>query len=159
MVGPNYKRPEIAAPPVFRGEEGAAQQASLADLPWWEVFKDPTLKSLIEESLRNNYDLRIAITRVEQARQIALQARSLYYPTVDYQGNVSRGRNTFLGAPVDNSGSTEDSLLLAFTAAWEIDFWGRLRRTNESARAQFYASEEFKRSAMLLLVSDVAQAY
>src|SRR5262245_28495318 len=144
MVGRNYKRPDTAAPRVFRGEEGAAQQVSLADLRSWEVVTDRTLKSLIEKSIRNNYDLRIAINRVEPARQIALQDRSLYYPTVDYQGNVSRGRNTFLGAPVDNSGSTEDSLLLAFTAAWEIDFWGRLRRTNESARAQFYASEEFK---------------
>ena len=63
MVGPNYKRPPIAAPPVFRGEEGAQEQASLADLPWWDVFKDPNLQSLIDEALKNNYDLRIAVTR------------------------------------------------------------------------------------------------
>lgn len=160
MVGPNYKRPPIAAPPVFRGEQGAQEQASLADLPWWEVFKDENLKGLIQESLKNNYDLRIAVTRVEQARQIALQARSLYYPTVDYQGEVARGRNTFLASPTPvGDNKTGDSLLLAFSAAWEIDFWGRLRRTNEASRAQFYATEEFKRGVMLLLVSDVAQTY
>lgn len=160
MVGPNYKRPPIAAPPVFRGEQGAQEQASLADLPWWEVFKDTNLQSLIDETLKNNYDLRIAVTRVEQARQIALQTKSLYYPTVDYQGGVARGRNTFLGNPSPiGDRETENSLLIAFSAAWEIDFWGRLRRTNEASRAQFYASEEFKRSVMLLLVSDVAQAY
>ena len=70
-VGPNYKRPTVNAPAAFRGAPGAAQQASLADLPWWEVFKDESLKELIKTSLANNYDLDAAIARVEQARQIA----------------------------------------------------------------------------------------
>src|SRR5262245_8053466 len=104
MVGPNYKRPEIAAPPVFRGEQGAQDQASLANLPWWEVFKDATLNTLIQEALKNNYDLRVAVTRVEQAHQIALQARSLYYPKVDYEGNISRGKNSAFGTLILNDG-------------------------------------------------------
>ncbi len=159
MVGPNYKRPEITAPPVFRGEAGAQEQASLADLPWWAVFKDATLQALIQESLKNNYDLRIAISRVEQARQIAAQAKSLYYPTVEYQGNISSGTNTLFGIPSTTGEDRIDSLLLVINAAWEIDFWGKFRRANEAARAQLYATEEFKRSVMLILVSDVAVAY
>ena len=92
MVGPNYKRPEIAAPPVFRGEAGAQEQASLADVPWWAVFRDETLQALIQQALTTNYDLRIAVSRVEQSRQIAAQAKSLYYPNIEYQGNISTGK-------------------------------------------------------------------
>ena len=71
-------------PAAFRGASGAAQQASFADLPWWEVFKDETLKELIKTSLANNYDLEAAIARVEQARQVAAIARSEYFPAINY---------------------------------------------------------------------------
>ena len=66
------------APPAFRGASGATQQSSLADLPWWDVFKDETLKELIKTSLANNYDLNAAIARVDQAREMAAIARSEY---------------------------------------------------------------------------------
>src|SRR5277367_1520544 len=92
-VGPNYKRAPVNAPVSFRGAEGAAQQASFADLPWWEVFKDDTLKGLVQQALTNNYDLKIAVTRIEQARQIAVQARAQLYPSVSYNGAVSGGKN------------------------------------------------------------------
>jgi multidrug efflux system outer membrane protein len=75
-VGPNYRRPNANVPPAFRGPSGAAQQASFADLPWWEVFKDERLRELIKTSLANSYDLSIAVACVEQARQVAAQARS-----------------------------------------------------------------------------------
>ena len=90
-VGPNYKRPEVAVPSDFRGEEGAAQQASFADLPWWEAFKDQRLQQLIQTALTNNYDLRIAITRVEQARQLARQAKAQFFPM------MKQARGTGLG--------------------------------------------------------------
>ena len=83
-VGPNYKRPNVAAPAVFRGSSEAAQQASFADLPWWEIFHDQALTDLIKASLANNYDLAAAVARVEQADQIAAQARSEYFPTLGY---------------------------------------------------------------------------
>ena len=70
-VGPNYKRPNVNAPTVFRGPSGVAQQASFADLPWWEVYKDETLKELVKTSLTNNYDLAVDVARVEQARRVA----------------------------------------------------------------------------------------
>src|SRR3974377_1553220 len=88
-VGPNYPRPKVHVPPAFHGAEGAAQQASFADLPWWEVFKDDTLKGLIKTALANNNDLAIAVTRVEQARQISAQARSQYFPAIGYDTRLS----------------------------------------------------------------------
>ncbi len=83
-VGPNYKRPNVAAPTVFRGSTETAQQASFADLPWWDIFHDETLTGLIKTSLVNNYDLAAAVARVEQANQVAALARSQYFPTLGY---------------------------------------------------------------------------
>src|SRR5215470_19027844 len=83
-VGPNYQRPKVNVPTEYRGAEGAAQQASIADLPWWEGFKDDRLKNLVQTALANNYDLRIAVTRIEQAHQIALEARAQFLPFVNY---------------------------------------------------------------------------
>ena len=159
LVGPNYKRPTVSVPTVFRGQEGAAQQASFADLPWWEVFKDETLKGLIQTALTNNHDLRIAVTRVEQARQIAAQAHSQFLPFVNYSGAISDGKNELGGSVVPNGGATQGAFVGVVSAAWEADVWGRIRRLNESAKAQYLATEDAKRGVMLSLVSDTAQAY
>ena len=158
-VGPNYVRPKVNTPADYRGAEAAAQQASFADLPWWEVFKDDRLKELIQTALASNYDLRVAITRIEQSRQIALQARAQYFPFVNYSVNGSDGRNEFVGTIAPNGGQTRGAFVAAASVAWEADVWGRLRRLNESARAQYLSSEEARRAIMLSLVSDVAQAY
>jgi outer membrane protein, multidrug efflux system len=158
-VGPNYKRAPVNAPVSFRGAEGAAQQASFADLPWWDVFKDDTLKSLVQQALTNNYDLKIAITRIEQARQIAVQARAQLYPQVSYNGALSGGKNEFLGTIAPNGGTTQAAFWGALSAAWELDIWGRIRRQSEAANAQYLSTEQARRGVMLSLVSDVSQAY
>jgi outer membrane protein, multidrug efflux system len=158
-VGPNYKRPPVAAPAVFRGQEGAAEQASIADLPWWEVFRDPSLADLIKTALTNNYDLREAVQRIEQARAVGVQVRSAFFPQVGYEGDASRGKNAIAGRPASTLGKTVDAFAGLLNASWEIDLWGRIRRSDEAARAQILASEEAKRGVMLSLVSDVAQAY
>jgi outer membrane protein, multidrug efflux system len=161
LVGPNYSRPKVTAPPAFRGAEGAAQQVSFADLPWWEVFKDQTLQGLIKTSLASNYDVRIAVTRIEQARQIAAQARAQFFPTLDYQGAIG-GTKSPLGVIAggnEGSSKTEGAVLIALSAAWEADVWGKIRRSNEAAKAQYLATEEAKRGVMLSLVSEVAQDY
>jgi outer membrane protein, multidrug efflux system len=95
-VGPNYKRPNVPSPPGFRGGPDVAQQASFADLPWWEVFHDEALTGLIKESLANNFDLTAAIARVEQANEVAAQARSQYFPTLGYSTYLSYGHNQFI---------------------------------------------------------------
>jgi outer membrane protein, multidrug efflux system len=136
-----------------------AEQRSIADLPWWQIFQDENLQRLITEALENNYDLRVAVTRVEQARQIAAQERGQFFPQVDYDGAVDRGKNTFLTGPASSGGVTGDSALLDVSVFWEMDLWGRIRRLNEAALAQYLASEEVRRGVMVSLVSAVAQAY
>jgi outer membrane protein, multidrug efflux system len=159
LVGPNYKRPAVTAPTTFRGAGPTAEQASFADLPWWEVFKDPTLQELVKTALANNYDLKIAITRIEQARQISAQAHAQYLPSVGYQGVLAAGKNEFVGGPAPGTGGVKGSVLVGASAAWEADIWGRIRRLNEAALAQYLASEEAKRGVLLTLTSSVAQAY
>jgi len=157
-VGPNYKRPVINSPGAFRGANETAS-ASFGELAWWEVYEDAALEALIREALTNNYDLRIAVTRVQQARAVAMQARSHFVPSVDYNGTVSRGRNDLFGSAFPENGTTGSSAVATLNAFWEVDLWGRVRRLNESARAQFLASEEARRSVRLSLLSDVATAY
>ena len=157
-VGPNYNRPAINSPAVFRGE-GKSTNGPLTELAWWKVYEDATLQTLVREALTNSYDLRIAVARVEQARAVAMQARSRFVPSVDYNGTVSRGRNDFLGSAFPQNGATTGSASATLNAFWEVDLWGRVRRLNESARAQFLASEEARRGVLLSLLSDVATAY
>jgi multidrug efflux system outer membrane protein len=149
----------VNAPAVFRGAAGAAQQASFADLPWWEVFHDETLKELVKTSLTNNYDLAAAVARVEQARQVAAQARAEYFPAISYSTVTSYGHNQFINSPASNSPGAQGFFLGIARAAWEADVWGRIRRTNEAARAQYLATEEGRRGVMLTLTSEVSQAY
>ncbi len=101
-VGPNYKRPPVDSPAAFRCDN-AFTNTSFADLDWWQVYQDNTLQALIREALTNNYDLRIAVTRVEQARAVAMQARSQFVPSVDYSGAVSQGRNDLFGSAFPNN--------------------------------------------------------
>ncbi len=158
-VGPNYQRPKVNVPAEYRDPEKLAQQASIADLPWWEVFKDERLKNLVQTALANNYDLQIAVTRIEQSRQVAAQARAQYFPFLNYSVSGSAGKNEFVGTVAPNEGQERGAFAVVATAAWEADVWGRLRRENEAARAQYLATEEARRGVLLSLVSDVAQAY
>jgi len=157
-VGPNYERPTVNAPGTFR-DQPAATSTSIADLNWWQVYQDAALQGLIREALANNYDLRIAVTRVEQARAVAMQARSQFVPSVGYSGVISRGRNELFDSPISNGGATVNSASTTLNALWEVDFWGRIRRLNESARAQFLATEEARRGVRLSLLSEVATDY
>src|SRR5882762_9941219 len=143
-VGPNFHLPPASSPAAFRNAPDADLTNSLADLPWWRVFKDPALQNLIQIALTNNYDLRIAITRVEQARYIQREAQSAFLPQVGYVGEAGRGKNVVLGLPAPN-GTTLDSYLGGFNVLWEIDLWGRIRRQNEAARAGLLASQETQR--------------
>jgi multidrug efflux system outer membrane protein len=150
LVGPNYKRPATTPPDKYYMET-SENAASIADLPWWEVFKDPQLQAVIQEALKNNYDVRIAAARIEQARQELAIARSQFYPQIGYGADI-----TGLRAPRIKTGTYYG---YNFPVSWEIDFWGRIRRLNEEQRALLLASEEARRVVYLSLVSDVAQAY
>lgn len=155
-VGPDFQSPDPGVPGAFRGDDGASA-ASIADLPWWKVYRDQNLQALIREGLANNQDLKIAATRVEQARQLANQTRSLALPALDYSGEARRGRNQAFapGAP----SKTVDSGSVLFNMVWEIDFWGRIRRLNEAELARYFATDEARRGVIVSLVGDIAQAY
>jgi multidrug efflux system outer membrane protein len=157
-LGPNYKRPAVESPDSYRFAAGQATNC-FGDLPWWQVFKDPVLQDLIHTALTNNYDLRQAVARVEQARQQAIAARAPLFPQVGYNGSVGQGRNATFNSPAGLNGMTESSALATLNATWEIDIWGRIRRLSQAARAQYLATDEARRGVMITLVSDVAGAY
>ena len=156
-MGPNYQRPPINAPVSFRG--AGTETNSLGNYAWWQLFNDPALQQLIRIALTNNYDVRIAAARVEQARAIWTGNRSLFLPQVNYLAGVGRGKNVQNNLPSNSGGQTATGISADANVSWEIDLFGRIRRLNESARAQFFASEEGRRDVTAMLISDVAQAY
>jgi multidrug efflux system outer membrane protein len=152
-VGPKYNRPTIQ-PPVnfYAGQAATATSAnSAADLAWWELFKDPALQELIVEALKNNYDWRLAVARVEQERALLGVSRSQYYPQVGYGASIS--------GQVSPTISSHTYYAYNFSTFWEIDLFGRIRKLNESQRATYFASEEGQRDVRLLVLSDVARGY
>jgi multidrug efflux system outer membrane protein len=155
-VGPDYKRPPLRLPESFYGEQSATEARSLGDLPWWDIFKDPVLKSLVEEALKSGFDARLAAARVQEARAVYGVSRSQLFPSVDYQAGWLRTRpNQFLNP----SGATLTEWTAEVGVGWELDLWGHVRRLNESAKAQYLATEEARRGVLLSLLSDVATAY
>ena len=117
------------------------------------------LKELVKSALANNYDLAAASARVEEARQVAREARSEYFPHLNYSTILSYGHNQFINSPVNPAPEAQGFFLGIASATWEADLWGRIRRMNEAARAEFLASDEARRGVMLTLISDVSQAY
>jgi multidrug efflux system outer membrane protein len=158
-VGPHYQRPAVATPADFRGRISPEDAVSFADLPWWEVFGDPALQRLVGGALQGNYDLQSAIARIEQARaQVGIAASDLY-PQVGYQGAAQRQRLPGGVLAPGIASTTFNVFVGALNVAWEIDLWGRIRRSTEVARAQFLASEEARRGVVVSLVTDVAVSY
>jgi multidrug efflux system outer membrane protein len=165
-IGPDYKRPPVALPGAFRGQSPddvppAAEGASLGDLQWWEVFQDPELRGLIGRALASNFDVRVAVGRVLEARAQGGVARADQFPQVS--GTVSGqsfriSRNAFPVTPPPGK-VTEDDFLMGGNFSFEIDLWGKLRRATEAARAQLLATEAARATVTSTLVSQVATAY
>ena len=156
VVGPNYKRPPVAVPGEFYGEQAAAEARSLADVPWWDLFQDPVLRGLVDEALKNGFDARLAAARVEEARALYGVARSEFLPAAGYLGSGQRTRPDQFQNP---SGEVQTKWTANVGFSWELDVWGRIRRLNEAAKAQYLATEEARRGVFLSLLSDVATAY
>jgi outer membrane protein, multidrug efflux system len=165
-VGPDYHRPAVQVPQSFRAPEPlpAPQAESLADLKWFEVFKDEKLQDLIRTALEQNYDLRSAVANVEAARANLGITRSDQYPQAGASGELHFNRLSRDGqlplkesfVPSQNRNWGEASLgLLSF----EVDIWGRLRRATEGARANLLSAEENRKAVLTTLVADVAGSY
>ena len=157
MVGPDYQAPEIETPAAYRYADKEAK--NLSNTLWWEQFQDPVLNELIRSALLENKDIKIAAARVEQFQGRYGETRSLYFPQIGLGAQGQRNRAPRDNGPVPLS-STVDPVYNNYQALlsvnWELDIWGRLRRLNESARADLLASEEGRRSVILSLVASVA---
>lgn len=160
--GKDYQRPEIQTPGTFRTPAGTpvsmTEAASLADQPWWQLFNDPVLQQLIDKALANNLDVAIAAARVDQARAMVGVARSEGMPQVGYQFGGG-GTQSFVPLPDAPTDFRYGGVAGGLSAAWEIDVWGRIKRSTEAARARLMADEEVRRGVLLSLVSNVAAAY
>ena len=150
MVGPNYRRPDVPAPPQFRGGEPHPSQASLGDVKWFDVFQDEVLRDLIREALDANYDIRIAAQRVLQAEGQLVGTRSGLAPQLNAPGTVTRYG---LQSPIQSAGGG------FYGVSWELDLFGKLRRATEAARADLLAAGENQQAVRQVLVAQVASAY
>jgi multidrug efflux system outer membrane protein len=174
-VGPNYKRPAVNVPTVYRqpGEDATAKPAanaspagpastaqnaaaSLGDEKWWELFQDKELQGLIRTALKNNYDVRIAATRVLQAQAQLGITRADQLPSVSVGGNITSQQSAKSG-PFPSFQVTQGAL--DATGSWNLDFWGRFRRATEAARANLLASEWAQKEVISTLVASVAIDY
>ena len=149
-VGPNYKRPNVSAPPQFRGAQTPPAQASLADTKWFDLFQDDVLRGLIADALKSNYDIGIAAQRVLGAEGQLTATRSALFPHLNGQVDSSR---TGLVSPIISDGEALG------VASWEVDLFGKLRRATQAARAELLATRDTQEGVIQSLVADVAIAY
>ena len=154
-VGPNYHRPAVQTPPAFHGPDQSQQlqpqSASFADLPWWQVFHDSQLQELIRTALKQNYDLQLAVERVNAARAQLAITRSNQFPLVSLDP-------TFSGGKTDQN-IKSNIFSLAGDVVFQVDLFGRYRRATEAARAQLLGTKDAQQTVVLTLVSDVASDY
>jgi multidrug efflux system outer membrane protein len=159
-IGPNYKRPAVDVPAAYRGEPLDAGSdrgpESIGDAKWWMVFQDEELQKLLRTALQQNYDLRIAATRVLGAQAQLGITRADQFPTVSAGADINTTRNP--KTPVFSSYQLNTGQL-DLSAAWELDFWGKYRRATQAARASLLATEWGRRAVISTLVANVADAY
>ncbi|MCA6214953.1 efflux transporter outer membrane subunit [Ideonella sp. B7] len=161
-MGPDYQRPEMPTPGVWRTPEpDAAAMADMANLAWWKSFGDSRLDALVQQALENNRDIRIAVGRVREYAARADLAKAQALPEVTARGSSTRDklseeRQVPLASrtPV-NSAAYE----IQAQVSWELDLWGRVRRTNEAYIADLMATDEDRRAITLTVVSNVVSTY
>ena len=159
-VGPNYKKPVVNTPPTYRGltpEEAARSDVkSIADEKWWEVFHDEELQKLIRTALQQNYDVRLAATRILQAQAVLGITRADQFPTISgaAQAVSIRTSQQQLLPAIDTSTNR-----VQLDLAWELDFWGKFRRATEAARANLVATEWARREVITELIQNLTSAY
>ena len=158
-LGPNYSRPPVDTPPSWR--DNTALDNSIANLPWWEMFRDPALEELIRIALAENKDVMIAAERIVEARALYGFTKADLYPRVDLTGDGGylRASERGLNPPPQGVDPETEFYRLSADLAWEIDFFGRLRRATEAQYALLLSTEEARRGVVIALVSDVATAY
>jgi multidrug efflux system outer membrane protein len=159
-VGPNYRRPAVTTPPAFRGAPAAPAagdpQASFGDQRWSQVFQDQALQDLITTALSENFDVRIAASRILQAQASYGITRADQFPSIagQAQGQAQHG-TVIAGQSLPTVGSGQFAAVLS----WELDFWGKYRRASEAARAEIAATEWGQRAIVTSLIGQISTAY
>ncbi len=162
-MGPNFKKPVLNNPQAFLNDSlkgdtlvyDSVYNDSLMNLAWWELFQDSNLQELIKKAIANNQDYLIAISRLEEARANLGYVKADLYPKVDISAEATNSKMNLLG-PTNES---LDRFSIAPVLSWEIDFWGKVRRATESAKASLLATEYSQHKIMLSLISDVISNY
>jgi multidrug efflux system outer membrane protein len=152
-VGPNFQKPVVDSPEYFMYD--SLREDTIVNLKWWELFNDELLITLIDSALVNNKDVKIAASRIEEARYVVGYTKADQWPTIGYNGNAGRTNIDLNG----NSGSPVNSFSAMGNVNWEIDFWGKYRRSNEAAREELLATQFAHRSVIISLISEVASTY
>jgi len=155
-VGPNYKQPEVDSPNLFRFDSVSTAADTVINLKWWELFGDEGLKQLIDTALVYNQDVLIAASRIEEARAVLGYNRADQWPAIGYDATAGRSK---VNIPSIGVSDPFNNFQGAATLAWELDFWGKFRRSTEAARAELLASEYGMRSVQVSLISDIATVY
>jgi outer membrane protein, multidrug efflux system len=155
-VGPNYKRPDVDVPTAYRAAPANDTASPLGEAKWWAVFQDEELQNLIRIALQQNFDLRVAATRVLQAQAQLGITRADQFPTISGGAALNTNRES---ATVLFHGFEETTGQISLSASWELDFWGKYRRATEAARANLLASEWGRRAVVNTVISEVATAY
>jgi multidrug efflux system outer membrane protein len=153
-MGPDYERPEVPVPEAYQSP--SVPGASFANFEWWELFDDPELVELVKAALVNNKELAIAMARIEEARASLGFVRADQFPNLDGQAGANRG-NIIPGAGIP--GSINETFVLAANLSFEVDLWGKLRRSTEAARAELLATVEARNVVTITLIADVASIY
>lgn len=155
-MGPDYTRPPTEGDDRFRMADGQSELPSFANLPWWELLRDEQLQQLIRMALAENYDLQRAVATVDEFRARALVAQTDWLPQITAAASMPAGRKANFLFPGFASPFNYYTL---GNLAWEVDLWGRIRRSTEAARADLLSKEENRRAVTIQLVSAVAEAY
>ncbi|MGJ8618899.1 MAG: efflux transporter outer membrane subunit [Methylophilaceae bacterium] len=161
LVGPNYERPTLALPESY-GEVGQSLEPStLNEVPnqWWTLYQDPELNALVEKAFNNNSSIKSAVARIEEADAQMRESGASLLPTVDLGGNGTRTRLTESGPFPPFGQNPRNNFNLALSSAVELDFWGKLRRAKEAARANFLATTFAKEMVKLTTESLVVSTY
>src|SRR5712675_1776716 len=159
MMGPKYKRPAVNVPQKYRTPEPqqATQGSSLGNEQWWQLYQDPVLTQLIHTAIAQNYDVRIATTRVLEAQAQVGITRSNQFPSASIGADIfsqQNGKTSNQFPPYQvNAGQLNLSVI------WNLDFWGKYRRQTEEARAQLLATKWGQQAVVSSLVANVATAY
>src|SRR5882672_1236449 len=159
-----YQRPPIKTPDTFRGVDttAPAAQTSIGDLKWFKVFKDEELQKLVRTAVIQNYDLRLAVARINAARANVGLARSDQFPQFEAGADLTITRtsaNTGVNVPGQSGRSRSIGEVFLSLLTFEIDLWGRLRQRTKAARAQLRSTAEDRKTVATIVVSDVAANY